>query len=206
MVYWGQIRVDKPKLGQLMTTNFFSFGQLFIWIGAINDQIGFPMGQSSDSEQCSNRLQLDLITILVKFACELGPKMTRYDFIEARRAILSSVQIDSQLYLISLLVNFSFELGLLLGGYGFPEVKRVISINVRADSNLTWLPFCFVWIGVINDQIWLPRGKTSDFEQCSNRFQLHLILLLVNFSLELGKIMYDFLEVKWVIWIKENVL
>ena len=30
------------------------------------------MDQTSDSEQFSNRLQLDLISILVNFACELG--------------------------------------------------------------------------------------------------------------------------------------
>ena len=38
----------------------------------------------SDSEQCSNRLQLDLILILVNFSCELGQIMTIYDFLEAR--------------------------------------------------------------------------------------------------------------------------
>ena len=36
----------------------------------------------SDSEQCSNRLHLDLILILVNFSCELGQVMTRYDFLE----------------------------------------------------------------------------------------------------------------------------
>ena len=29
------------------------------------------MGQMSDSEQCSNRLELDLISLLVNFSCEL---------------------------------------------------------------------------------------------------------------------------------------
>ena len=38
----------------------------------------------NDFEQCSNRLQLDLVTLLVKFACGLGVIMTRYDFIVAR--------------------------------------------------------------------------------------------------------------------------
>ena len=38
----------------------------------------------SDSEPCSNRLQLYLIlVILVIFVCELGQIMTRYDFLEA---------------------------------------------------------------------------------------------------------------------------
>ena len=41
----------------------------------------------------------------------------------------------------------------------------------------------------------------SDFEQCLNQFQLDLILLLVNFSYELGYIMtrYDLLEARRVI-------
>ena len=38
-----------------------------------------------NSEQCSNRLQLYLILILVNFACGLGLIMTRYDFLRARR-------------------------------------------------------------------------------------------------------------------------
>ena len=57
----GQIRVDKIKLDQMITWPNFTFGQLFMWIGANNDQIWLPMGYTSDSEQCSNRLELDLI-------------------------------------------------------------------------------------------------------------------------------------------------
>ena len=41
------------------------------------------MGQMSDSKQCSNRLELDLISLLVKVSCELGQIMTRYDFLWA---------------------------------------------------------------------------------------------------------------------------
>ena len=48
MVYWGKIRVDNPKLGQIMTllnfTSDFTFGQLFIWIGTNNYQILLPRG------------------------------------------------------------------------------------------------------------------------------------------------------------------
>ena len=38
----------------------FTLCQLFMWrwIGENNDQIGLPMGLLSDSEQCSNRLEL----------------------------------------------------------------------------------------------------------------------------------------------------
>ena len=34
----------------------------------------------SDSEQFSNRFELDLISLLVNFSCELGQIMTIYDF------------------------------------------------------------------------------------------------------------------------------
>ena len=44
MVLWGQISVDKTKLEQIITLPNFTFGQLFMWIGANNDQIGLPMG------------------------------------------------------------------------------------------------------------------------------------------------------------------
>ena len=35
----------------------------------------------SDSEQCSNRFEFDLISLLVNISCKLGPIMTRYDFL-----------------------------------------------------------------------------------------------------------------------------
>ena len=44
MVYWGQIRVDKTKLEQIITGPNFTFGQLFKWIWANNYQIGLSMG------------------------------------------------------------------------------------------------------------------------------------------------------------------
>ena len=51
----------------------------------------------SDVEQCSNQLQLDLITLLVNFLYQLGTMMSRYDFLEARRVILSNVLTDYNL-------------------------------------------------------------------------------------------------------------
>ena len=62
----------------------FTFGQLFMWIGTNNDQIWLHMGYMSDSEQCSNWHELDIISLLVNFLCELGQIMTRYDFLCAR--------------------------------------------------------------------------------------------------------------------------
>ena len=57
----------------------FMFGQLFMWIGANYGQIWLHIGYMSDSEQCSDRLELYLISLLVNFSCELGQIMTRYD-------------------------------------------------------------------------------------------------------------------------------
>ena len=66
----------------------FTFGQFLMWIGANNDQIWLPMGYMSDSEQCSDRLELYLISLLVNFSCELGQIMTRYDLIPMARWVI----------------------------------------------------------------------------------------------------------------------
>ena len=76
----------------------FTFGQLFMWIGANNDQIWLPMCYMSDSEQCLNRLELELISRLVNFSCELGQIMTRYDFLWDRWVILSNVRTNLNLF------------------------------------------------------------------------------------------------------------
>ena len=43
----------------------FTFGQLFMRIGANNDQTWLSMVYASDSEQCSSQLELYLISLLV---------------------------------------------------------------------------------------------------------------------------------------------
>ena len=50
----------------------FTLGQLFMWIGANNDHIWLPMDYKSDSEQCSNWLQLYLISLFVKLYVNWG--------------------------------------------------------------------------------------------------------------------------------------
>ena len=90
----------------------------------------------SDSEQCSNQLELDLISLLVNFSCELGQIMTRYDFLLPRRVIVSNVLTDSQLNLI-LLVNFSCELGQIIPIYDLLGARRVILNNIQTDFNFT---------------------------------------------------------------------
>ena len=107
----------------------FYCDQLVIWIMPNNDQIWFPMGQMSDSEQYSNRLKLDIISHLVNFLGELGQIMTRFDFLWTRRVILSNVWTDSQLDLISLSVNFSCELEQIMNWYDFLLARRMILRN-----------------------------------------------------------------------------
>ena len=53
----------------------------------------------SNSEQCSNRLELDLISLLVNFSYELGQIMARFDFLWPRWVIVSN-QTDFQLCII----------------------------------------------------------------------------------------------------------
>ena len=55
----------------------------------IKIQLGTNEGSTGDFDQCSNKLQLDLIFILVNFSCQLRHIMTRYmymySFLEIRR-------------------------------------------------------------------------------------------------------------------------
>ena len=39
------------------------------------------MGERSDSEQCSNGLQLDISSLFLSTFCEFGQIMTRYNFL-----------------------------------------------------------------------------------------------------------------------------
>ena len=57
------IHGDKANLEKIITLPNFIFGQLCMCIGANNDQILLSIGQTSDFQQCSNRLQLDLISL-----------------------------------------------------------------------------------------------------------------------------------------------
>ena len=65
---YAQIRVIMPKYGRIYAPTCPNFGQLVMYIGPNNDQILLPMDQTSDSDQCSNRHPLDLITLLVNFS------------------------------------------------------------------------------------------------------------------------------------------
>ena len=95
------------------------------------------MGWMSDCEQCLNPLELDLISRLVNYSCELGQIRTRYDFLWARMSDSEQCSSRLELDLISLLVNFSCELSRIMTKYNFLLDRRVILSNVQTDSNLT---------------------------------------------------------------------
>ena len=73
------IRVILAMFEPTPTWPNFYLGQLFIWIEANNDQICLPRGEISDLEQCSNRLQLDLIYFYIWSTYDFRQVMTRYD-------------------------------------------------------------------------------------------------------------------------------
>ena len=152
----------------------------------------------------TKRLQLDLISLLVNFSCELGQNQIWLPMDQTSDSEQCSNWL--QLDLISLLVNFSCELRQIMTRYDFLWARWVILSNVRTDLNLTYswnftFDQLFMWIGANNDQIWLSMVYTSNSEQCSNRLQLDLITLLVNFSCQFRQIMtrYDFLWARRVI-------
>ena len=67
------------------------------------------------------------------FACQLFMWIEAnndqiYDFLGARRVILSNVQADSKLDIISILVNFSYELGQIGGSFGTKVYKVGLQI------------------------------------------------------------------------------
>ena len=121
-------------------------------------------------------------SVLDNFSCELGANNNQ---VWPHMGQPSNVRTDSQLYLISILVNFPCELGQIIARYDFPEAIRVIL--AMFEPTPTWPNFYFGQFCIIieanNDQICLPRGEMSYFEQCSNRLKLkviYLLLLLVN--------------------------
>ena len=130
-------RLNKRFWAMLEPTSIwpnFTFGQLSTWIGSYNDHIWLPMGLTSDSEQCLNRLQLDLILLLVNFWYELGKIMTRYDFLDARFVIWLAID------LLLLLVNIWFW-AKKNNQIWLPEASRMIFSNIRTNFNF-WSIFC----------------------------------------------------------------
>ena len=141
----------------------FDFGPLFMWIGANNDQIWLPRGLKSDFEKCSNRLQLDLSSLLVNSLDVLGQILAIYDFLEAIRVILAM-----------------FEPTLTLPNFYFGQLFIWIEANNDQISlhrceisdleqcsnrlqldliNYLLLLLVNVWFSASNDQIWLLEAR-----------------------------------------------
>ena len=85
--------------------------------------------------------------------------------------------------------------------YDIMEARWVILSNVWTDSNVIFGQY-FIWIGYNNDQIWLPRRYSCDFEKCLNRLVLEQINYTFGKLYELGQMMtiYDLLEARWMFW------
>ena len=63
-------------------------------------ELGLPRGEMSDFEQCSNRLQLDLISHLVNFSYELNNIVNIYVFLVVRFVITPAVNQTSALIVL----------------------------------------------------------------------------------------------------------
>ena len=89
--------------------------------------------------------------------------MIRYNyFLEARLVNLSN-SIKTPTWPNLDLVNYSYELGKYRPDEWFWAMLELIPTWPNFDFDQL-----FMWIGANHDQIRLPRGQTSDFEQCWN--------------------------------------
>ena len=98
-----------------------------------------PFGMSSPESRNPGyeyRLELDLISLLVNFACELEQIMNRYSYGLDDWFWAPTRTWHTGTGVISLLVNFSCELGQMMTRYDFLLARRVILSNVRTDSQL----------------------------------------------------------------------
>ena len=113
----------------------FTFGQLFMWIGANNGQIWLSMGYMRDSEQCSNRFELDLISLLVNFSCELRKIMTRYDFLLDLMLILDNFLCEFMSHIWPFRLNITFGwLQKLNPGYEICIISYQVNLSNKVSA------------------------------------------------------------------------
>ena len=67
------------------TWHNFPFGQLYMWIGAKNDQIWLPMGWMSDSKQFSNQFEFGQTRLLGRPQPQMYPPVTLNQYILVNR-------------------------------------------------------------------------------------------------------------------------
>ena len=153
----------------IQTLSNFDFGQLFMWIGANNDQIWPHMtsdewfwamfepiptlskcdigqlfmwiGANNDQIWLPRGLKSDFEFTFGQLVRWIGANNGQILLFRGYKSYFSNVRTDSQLDLIFILVNFSYELRQIMTRYAFLEVRWVILSNVRTDSNLTWFYF-----------------------------------------------------------------
>ena len=149
----------------------------------------------SDSEECSNRLELDIISILVNFSCELGQIMTRYDFLWARWMILSNVRTD--LTSDSVRTNFLCEFRQIMIRYDFLLPRWVILSNVRTGSQLNLI------ILLVNFSCELGQIMTRcDLLGLDEWFWAMFKPIPTWPNFDFGKLFIWFGENRWIFWEK----
>ena len=143
--YWSDMMWTWPN---------FTFGQLFMWIGENNDQIYFLWAKwVMILSNVRTDLELDLISLLVNFSCELGQIITRYDFLWVRRVILSNVtayakekavlkltMTKSSRSLMAFVLEFYLIISRGAEGPGREILQRPPSVrlSVRTDESILW--------------------------------------------------------------------
>ena len=136
----------------------FDFGPLFMWIGANNDQIWLPRGLKSDFEKCSNRLQLDLSSLLLDV---LGQILAIYDFLEAIRVILAMFEPTPtwpNFYFGQLFIWIEANNDQICLPRG--EISDLEQCSNRLQLDLIYFYFWSTYdFSASNDQIWLLEAR-----------------------------------------------
>ena len=115
----------------------FSVLDKFSELGENNNQTWPHMGQTSDFEQCSNRLQLYLISILVKLFMWIGANNDQIWLPSGLKSDFEKYSNRLQLDLSSRLVNLLDELGQIMAIYDFLEA-RIRVILAMFEPTPTW--------------------------------------------------------------------
>ena len=143
-----------------ISLNFSVLDNFLCELGVNNNQIWPHMGQTSDFEQCSNRLQLYLISILVKLFMWIGANNDQIWLPSGLKSDFEKCSNRLQLDMSSRLVNLLDESGQIMARYDFLEAIRVIL--AMFEPTPTWPNFIFyfgqlfILIEANHDQINMP--------------------------------------------------
>ena len=126
----------------------------------------------SDSEQCSNRLELDLISLLVNFSCELGQIMTRYDFLWAIWVILSNVRTNLNL------TQFNFWSSFHVNGANNDQIWLPMGYMSDSEQCSNWLELYLISLFV---------NFSCELGQILTRYDSYLVIICPNSHEKLTK-------------------